>query len=84
MTERTYTSKFLVPIIDGALSCVHPRLKLQWCESKSALNIIKSKMDNILKDGGDGALINFIGTLNEKNDLIALEVAGGPSVEIIF
>jgi len=52
MTERTYTSKFLLPIIDGALSCVHPRLRLQWCESKSA--------------GRDGALIDSVGTLNKK------------------
>ncbi len=84
MTERTYTSKFLVPIIDGALSCVHPRLRLQWCESKSASNITKLKTDNILKDGRDGALIDSVGTLNRKYDLVALEVAGKPSEEVVF
>nr|CAG8457117.1 11739_t:CDS:2 [Entrophospora candida] len=77
-TERTYTCKFLVPIIDSALSCVHPRLRLQWCECKSASNIMKLKMDNVLKDGRDGALLDSLGTLNNKYDLVALEVAGKP------
>ncbi|CAJ0878475.1 8754_t:CDS:2, partial [Entrophospora sp. SA101] len=66
-TERAYTCKCLYPIIGSALSCVHPRLRLQWCECKSASNIMKLRMNNVLKDGRDG-------TLNNKYDLIALEV----------